>query len=204
MHLPLTLLVLAATQQRYVNEDYDFELAPPAGWERVTLRGPQGAVLARWRMPGGDPANPTEIAVRRVPSKWPTPLAELKASVREFLRSNYQDVKELPVRDALTYLATTFEAPFPRAAIESLDASHVSIRESVGYRLAPRNGDSRFGRPSMLAGHFLRWSAGLNVAHAAVSFPRYAQSRWGLGHRWEVPLAALSRCRNRGQPSGEL
>ena len=100
--------------------------------------------------------------------------------------------------------ASAFEAPIPQAPVESLGAARASLRESVGYRLAVRDRDRRFGRTSALSGDFLRWSADLNVVHAAVSFPRYAQSRWGLGRRWEVPMAAFSRYRHNGRPQEEL
>lgn len=97
----------------------------------------------------------------------------------------------LPMRDALTYLARTLEAPVPPAVVERFLRLPTTRRERFAYRVSTRRRPTALGElPGTLA-QYARISACWSLPQVVMRFPRFVRDFWEIGHIWQLPLWAV-------------
>ncbi len=105
----------------------------------------------------------------------------------------------LPVRDSLTYLKKTFDAPVPDTLLQSMAAVRISRIERENYEvtlnpMAPPT-TSRILR---MLYYDYRWlSSSTTSRFKTLAFVKHLQARWNIESPWRVPLYMSMRMARR-------
>ncbi|MGD0965556.1 MAG: nucleotidyltransferase family protein [Candidatus Acidiferrales bacterium] len=93
------------------------------------------------------------------------------------------------IRDTLTYLQTTLDAPVPNAVLSDLRHAPVGLIERVEYR-SRTSPPGNFPSLRKICFGYLRHRARAPVKGSSrlLAFPRYLQARWGASSLWQIPV----------------
>jgi hypothetical protein len=96
-----------------------------------------------------------------------------------------------------TALACLLDLPVPvpervHAAYAWLAGPRVSRRERLEFELSSGRLAGRGGLPHVIA-ELVAATAGESLPRTAVRIPKQLRIRWGIEHRWQLPLAAARR-----------
>jgi len=97
-----------------------------------------------------------------------------------------------PLKEALSYLRETFDAPVPAEVLRRMREMPTSNMERIEYRYRTRNYQNKLlGRLPLLWFNYLR-SAAADVSKVKLfGFVKYLQRSWGVDHLWQAVLCAV-------------
>jgi len=98
----------------------------------------------------------------------------------------------LRLREALGYVSGLPQVDVPRAVLDRLAATPVSLAERLIYAGGAGSAARLGALPEVVAEQLVE-SAGLGPAHAITSFPGRLRARWGLRSSSQLPVAAGRR-----------
>ncbi|MCP4399604.1 MAG: nucleotidyltransferase family protein [bacterium] len=94
----------------------------------------------------------------------------------------------IPVREALRYLSTIFEAPIPRNVLQKLQQQPASRVESVEYRYKRRNFHQKpLGYLVIMWFNYTRWTQRRGIFSHLLGFFDYIRRFWGLANFRQFP-----------------
>ena len=96
----------------------------------------------------------------------------------------------MPIKDTLTYLKKTFDAPIPDTLLKSLSAIRISKIERENYEvMLNTTAPPTTTKILRLLYYDYRWlSSSTSSRFKSLAFAKYLQAKWEIDHLWTVPL----------------